>query len=109
MRTSILAAALGWSTTATAAVHVYTYDTNGQNDAKSRQLSPVEARVVLAQRIGAEDYHLDGTPSKSVVEAIQGHGLRQEMFGNKQMKRITILVEGEESRLTVGNFRVAAN
>lgn len=107
-------AALTWTATATAAAasgHVYILDPSSsaaaaaQHDAadaatSTPTLSPVPARLVLAQRAGVEDYHSEDLTPGPVLDAINAFGLRTPMFASKEeaekRRQIFVLVEGVE-------------
>lgn len=100
LTSSILIPALCWTARLAAAAQVYTFDPEslpGELE-RSRTLSPIEARLVLAQRTGVEDYHIGDLLSPGGIEAINRFGAKQQLFtGDLHVKRrIQILVEVEE-------------
>ena len=90
----------------TAASYVYTYDSHSQpssNDGETSQLSPVAARMVLAQRTGVEDFHSADLYREKVIEAINKYGLRSSLFGgdDEELRRALYLVEaGDGDRVS---------
>lgn len=63
-------------------------------------LSPTEARLVLAQRAGVEDYHLDALLSPGGIDAINEFGWRESLFGQdgssgEKTRRCFFLVESQ--------------
>ena len=97
-------AALCWTARLASAAtgHVYIIDaapSHSQPRGEARSLSPVPARLVLAQRAGVEDYHSADLGDESVREAINEFGVRTAMFGESVEERrlqAMILVEGVE-------------
>ncbi|KAK4550342.1 hypothetical protein LTR36_003309 [Oleoguttula mirabilis] len=66
-----------------------------RHDADQRSLSPLPARLVLAQRAGVEDYHSADLESVGVMEAINEFGVRTPLFGEQdKRRRAMVLVEG---------------
>lgn len=97
--------ALCWSARL-AAAQIYLY--NGPDTNPTREeLSPVPARMVLAQRAGAEDYHEADVGAEGVLEAINEYGRRTSLHekGGERRPAINLLLrtdedaEGELSRL----------
>lgn len=99
---SLLISALCCTAQLASAVQVYTFDPESQSlprgdaDSRSRTLTPSDARLVLAQRAGVEDYHLDALLSPGGIDAINEFGLREEVFGedNARRKSYVVLVDG---------------
>lgn len=97
--TNVLISALCWSAQLAAATtgYIYTYDPNEapRPEALSRRLSPVAARLLLAQRAGVEEYHSADLASKDVVQAINDFGRRTPLFGTAERPRMAfVLLEG---------------
>ena len=95
---SILISALCWSVrlAATEATsHIYTYDPHSeQPNARSRTLSPIAARLVLAQRAGVEEFHSAGLLQEEVLDAINDFGIRTPLFsmGEEKAERAFIIL-----------------
>lgn len=85
---------------AAATGYVITVD-HPQHQATTEQqtLSPETARLVLAQRAGVEDYHLEKALSEEEIEAINEHGLKAPFMSSseKNNKRVFILAFGDEA------------
>jgi len=77
-------------------VRVYTHDPNWQ-PAAAGQLSPIEARLVLAQRAGVEDYHEADLSRDGVLDAINAYGVRRSVFpsADSQATRAFIFFDGD--------------
>lgn len=88
---SLLLPAICWSArlAAAATAHVYTHDPQSQprSESPSTTLDPVAARLVLAQRIGVEDYHSSDLTRKEVIDAINDYGVRTPLFAQQQQSR----------------------
>lgn len=123
---SILLSTLCWSArlASAAKVHVYTFDSDAVEAGRSsglfsnfvssvkskithsadslRNLSPQDARGVLAQRAGVdadlsdEQYFGSSLGGSSVVDAINDFGLGTPLFGEKELHSQIILVEVDE-------------
>lgn len=99
---SLLIPALCWSARLTSAVQVYNFDPEslprGDAERSSRTLTPTEARLVLAQRAGVEDYHLDALLTPGGIDAINDFGWRELLFSEHgaPTKRCIILMEVED-------------
>ncbi|EMC95248.1 hypothetical protein BAUCODRAFT_123711 [Baudoinia panamericana UAMH 10762] len=97
---SALVAVLCWSVRLAGAAtgHVYVYDgaeAERQQATASRSLSPVQARLVLAQRAGVEDYHSADLREDGVLRAINDFGRRRSLFAEQELSRkALLLVEG---------------
>lgn len=94
---STLLAALCIRLASAATGHVYIYDgPNSEPTAStpSRSLSPVQARLVLAQRAGVEDFHSLDLQAGGVVEAINDFGRRTSLFEEDEVQKAFLLVEG---------------
>ena len=78
-----------------------------QQPRPDRTLSPVAARVVLAQRAGIEDFHSADLFDKDVIEAINDYGVRTPLFSQQgdgvNLRRAMILVAGMSSEDGMGN------
>lgn len=82
-----------------AKAHVYTYDpasTTTTPGHSGKDLSPVTARLVLAQRAGVEDYHHTDLLRQEVIEAINDFGKRTPLFATRNAGRNNafMLLEG---------------
>ena len=81
-----------------ATAHVYTYDPHASaaRGQSGRDLSPVAARLVLAQRAGVEDYHHSDLLRQEAIEAINDYGKQTPLFAKEEDRRNNafILLEG---------------
>ncbi|PPJ58488.1 hypothetical protein CBER1_05589 [Cercospora berteroae] len=81
-----------------ATAHVYTYDPHASaaRGQSGRDLSPVAARLVLAQRAGVEDYHQSDLLRQEAIEAINDYGKQTPLFAKEEDRRNNafILLEG---------------
>ena len=82
LTSSTLLSALCWTARLASAVQIFTFDPElpPSDGERSRTLSPIEARLVLAQRIGVEDYHIDDLLSPGGLKAINDFGVREPLF-----------------------------
>ncbi|KAI6878562.1 hypothetical protein KC360_g7949 [Hortaea werneckii] len=95
MRLATAAAAAFTSLISTAAAdragHVYIIDQSTQPHSRDaadlNTLSPVAARLVLAQRAGVEDYHAADLESEGVLDAINEYGVKTPMFADGKDER----------------------
>ncbi|KAI6809426.1 hypothetical protein KC327_g11614 [Hortaea werneckii] len=92
------------TTAADRAGHVYIIDQSTQphtRDAADRNtLSPVSARLVLAQRAGVEDYHAVDLESEGVLDAINEYGVKTPMFADskdERTRKLNMMVLVEEA------------
>jgi hypothetical protein len=92
-----LVAALSGLAAAASTGNVYIHDPSTSTSATERRtLTPTTARLVLAQRVGAEDYHIDGSPSEEEVDAINTYGSKTPLFGqDERQRRAFLLLVGE--------------
>ena len=67
-------------------------------------LSPETARLVIAQRAGLEDYHVEKALDKEEINAINAHGLQTSSLSKDNTDRVFILafVDDEESEGMLG-------
>lgn len=101
---SLLVPALCWASTA-AASHVYIREAQGQRrevQDEKRTLSPVAARMVLAQRAGVEEYHSADVHHADALQAINDFGLRRKLFGDdsEERRQAFILLETDDDNLS---------
>ena len=95
-------AALCWSYRLAAAnTHVYMLDrpaTAPEGMELKSELSPEMARMVLAQRAGAEEYHDVDLESEDALKTINGYAYSTYggMFGQGQKTTQFILLEGQD-------------
>ncbi|KAM0712193.1 hypothetical protein Q7P37_011287 [Cladosporium fusiforme] len=86
---------------AAATGYVLTVDHPQHQPSTDRQtLSPETARLVLAQRAGVEDYHLEKALSEEEIEAINEYGLKAPFMSSNEKrnnKRVFILAFGDEA------------
>ncbi|KAK0260646.1 hypothetical protein B0A54_14658 [Friedmanniomyces endolithicus] len=99
LATSLILPALSWTARlacATTDARVYICDGRPE-EATDRTLSPTEARLVIAQRAGVEDYHSAELKDGKALEAINVFGRTTSLFGDEdprtQVEEI-VLVEG---------------
>jgi len=98
--TSALLSGLCWSAQLVSAqvANIYTFDPQSPPRPQPRSLSPVAARLVLAQRAGVEDFHRADLDQEDVIDAINDYGLRTPMFASGlAVKKAVILLEDEAS------------
>ena len=66
-------------------------------------MTPVQARLVLAQRAGVEDYHSADLLGDGVVECINHYGAEETLFGSGkgkvQGRRAMILANGMKDEI----------
>ena len=99
LATSLILPALSWTArlaSATTEARVYICDGRAE-EATDRTLSPTEARLVIAQRAGVEDYHSAELKDGKALDAINVFGRTTSLFEDedrrKQVEEI-VLVEG---------------
>ncbi|KAI7369845.1 hypothetical protein KC354_g1632 [Hortaea werneckii] len=108
MRLATAAAAAFTSLISTAAAdragHVYIIDQSTQPHSRDaadlNTLSPVSARLVLAQRAGVEDYHAADLESEDVLDAINEYGVKTPMFADgkdERRRKLNMMVLVEEA------------
>lgn len=101
---SLLVPALCWqlASASSPSADVYLFDPNRPQEPRpDRTLSPITARLVLAQRAGVEDFHSADLYDKDVIQAINDYGVRTPLFsqqpGDKDgLRTALILVDGLE-------------
>ena len=94
---SFILPALCWRL-ANASGHVYIYDPDRiEQRREARTLSPIAARLVLAQRGGVEEYHSTDLQSEEVIDAINDYGTRTPIFSGQSRgpMRMMIYLERE--------------
>ncbi|KXS98980.1 hypothetical protein AC578_4994 [Pseudocercospora eumusae] len=114
LTTTGIISALCWSARIASAsastAHILTYDPQPQysQPSSTTTLSPVPARLLLAQRAGVEDYHRADIARDEVIDAINHYGVRHRMFTERRdgPRRALILVEGVEGN-ELDSFRSA--
>ncbi|KXT15678.1 hypothetical protein AC579_6138 [Pseudocercospora musae] len=114
LTTTGIISALCWSARIASAstAHILTYNAQSQPQPRhaphSRTLSPVPARLLLAQRAGVEDYHRADIARDEVIDAINEYGVRDRMFTEQRdgSRRALIVVEGAEGN-ELDSFRSA--
>jgi hypothetical protein len=67
------------------------------NTQQHTTLSPETARLVIAQRAGLEDYHVEKALSEEEINAINAHGHQASMLSKDDSKRVFILAFVDES------------
>lgn len=96
--TAIALAALCDAALANPAARVFVHDPHSVDrpETQSRQLHPVAARLVLAQRAGVEDFHGLDFGKQEVIDAINEFGVQTALFAEEEdrTKRALIMVEG---------------
>jgi hypothetical protein len=97
---SLFVSALCCISTATAS-YVYIREAQAQrrevNDER-RTLSPMAARMVLAQRAGVEEYHSADVHHPDALQAINDFGSRRNLFGDdvEERRQAFILLQTDE-------------
>jgi hypothetical protein len=87
---SILLPALYCASKAAASVagSVYIYDAGKREISDNgRTLSPIAARLVLAQRAGVEEYHSADIRREEAMQAINDFGTTSQLFGGEDKER----------------------
>jgi hypothetical protein len=93
---------LGCAATASAAGNVFIYEhgrAQRRDDSyEARTISPVEARMVLAQRAGVEQYHSSGLQQDGAIEAMNDYGSKSDLFDKEgsQPQQAVFLVDVPE-------------
>ena len=103
--TATLLSALSCYTELAAAAtgHVLTLDpslsSHKQSSTKQHTLDPETARLVIAQRGGLEDYHVEKALSEEEINALNAYGLQTPMVSadKDDSKRVFILAFVDES------------
>jgi len=72
-------------------------------------LSPETARLVIAQRAGLEDYHVDKALNEKEINAINAHGLQTSRLSKDNTERVFILafVDEEDAEGMLGQRYVS--
>lgn len=95
-----LASAVAQAYAASPEAHVYLSDSGQQHHTKPPSISPHEARLLLAQRLGLSSYHSLGDASDSALERLNIYGgAQKELFHEEQWQSPNLLlavVEGVE-------------
>ena len=82
--------------------HIYILNPDQAEEPRpSRTLSPIAARLVLAQRLGVEEFHSADLQDKEVVGAINDYGIRTPIFSDQRKdgtERALLYVEGESNK-----------
>ncbi|KAK0309284.1 hypothetical protein LTR01_004391 [Friedmanniomyces endolithicus] len=101
LATSLILPALSWTARlacATTDARVYICDGRPE-EATDRTLSPTEARLVIAQRAGVEDYHSAELKDGKALEAINVFGRTTSLFGDEdprtQVEEIVLVGGGD--------------
>lgn len=80
--------------------HVYLSDGSQQHHSRPPSISPHEARLLFAQRLGLSSYHSLGGVSESTLEHLNIYGSAQkQLFHEEQWQspsRLLVVVEGVE-------------
>ena len=79
--------------------YVYLSDKSQQDNTPPSSVSPNEARLLFARRLGLSRYHSLGDASESTLELLNAYGGPQEqLFGGKRWeehpRRLLAIVEG---------------
>ena len=74
-----------------------------QSTTQQDTLSPETARLVLAQRAGLEDYHVDKPLNEEEINAINAHGLQTSWLSKDNTERVFVLafVDDEDAEGTL--------
>lgn len=95
-----LASAVAQAYAALPEAHVHLSDSCQQRHTKPPSISPHEARLLLAQRLGLSSYHSLGDVSESTLEHLNIYGgAKKELFHEDQWQSPNLLlavVEGVE-------------
>jgi hypothetical protein len=82
--------------------HIYVLNPDQSQERRpSGTLSPIAARLVLAQRLGVEEFHSADLQDKDVVGAINDYGIRAPIFSDQRedkMRRALLYIEGEDNK-----------
>jgi hypothetical protein len=82
--------------------HIYIHNPDqSQEPRPSGTLSPIAARLVLAQRLGVEEFHSADMQDRDVVGAINDYGMRTPIFSDQReakMRRALLYIEGEDNK-----------
>jgi len=72
-------------------------------------LSPETARLVIAQRAGLEDYHVERALDEEKINAINAHGLQTSRLSKDNTERVFILafVDEEDAEGTLGQYSMS--
>ena len=86
---------------ASSVAHVYLSDHSGRHDTKTPSISPSEARLLFAQRLGLSNYHSLGDVSDSTLEFLNTFvGPQKQLFTEdywqEEPSRLLVIVEGIE-------------
>jgi hypothetical protein len=105
-------AALCEAASAAAAARVFTYDphTPARPDLDGRELEPVAARLVIAQRACVQEYHSSDLDRQQVIDAINEFGVKTPLFGKQSGRTKTALLMAEnvsEAASMSGNFTMS--
>lgn len=89
--TELAAAATGRVITLDPSLSSHEHSTTQQDT-----LSPETARLVIAQRAGLEDYHVDKALNEKEINAINAHGLQTSRLSKDNTERVFILAFVDE-------------
>ena len=95
---AVAISALCWSARL-AAGQIYIYDgpRTEPSDETPSTLSPTQARMVLAQRAGVEDYHSADLDAEGVLDAINAFGRKTSLYEDtKRTWKASILVNTDD-------------
>jgi len=95
-----LAGAVAQASAALPEAHVYLSDSSQQDHSKPPSISPHEASLLFAQRLGLSSYHSLGDVSESTLEHLDLYGgAQRRLFHEEQWQgpsRLLAVVEGVE-------------
>lgn len=90
----VLACAARLATAAKGAVYTYNLQSDNPSTPEPRVLTPEIARLVVAQRLGLEDFHAPEELDEERIRAINDYGKPTHLFGkDRDVKNAFILVE----------------
>lgn len=69
-------------------------------DSPSQPLHPIDARLVLAQRAGVEDYHTKDLFTTERLHTVNEYGSREGLFPDRFWRRVVLLVESNDGGMS---------
>jgi len=99
LSTTLLPALVGAASAASEAANVYLFSADSSSSSNPPTLTPEQARLVFAQRLGVSQYHGLGDASDSTLSYINQFGGRRDdsLFGEStqtQAAELVLVVEG---------------
>ncbi|GAB7363859.1 hypothetical protein MBLNU230_g4423t1 [Neophaeotheca triangularis] len=100
-----LACATRLAAAATGAVYTYNPQADGPATPEPRSLSPEVARLVMAQRLGLEDFHSPEELDEQSISALNDYGRPSHLFGQGEgLKTAIIILESSEDDVLSAKF-----